>query len=86
MRKVFYSSEQCFSTFFDSWHPYIVMKIFGGTPNWFNRYIKIEEFEHLALAHDTLMCRGTTVGNHWLKVSGPEAGLLKTRNLILNFF
>ena len=33
------SPGQCFSTFFYSRHPYLVLKIFGGTPGWFIRYI-----------------------------------------------
>ena len=30
--------KQCFPTFFGSRHLYLVFKIFGGTPSWFNRY------------------------------------------------
>ena len=30
--------DQCFPTFFGSRHPYVVLKIFGGTPSRFNRY------------------------------------------------
>ena len=29
---------QCFPTFFGSQHPYLVIKIFWGTPSWFDRY------------------------------------------------
>ena len=35
---VFKRLQQCFPTFFDSQHPYVVLKIFCGTPSWFNRY------------------------------------------------
>ena len=30
--------DQCFPTFLDSQHPYLVLNIFGGTPGWFLRY------------------------------------------------
>ena len=33
-----YGIYQCFPTFFGSGHPNLVLKIFGGTPSWFNRY------------------------------------------------
>ena len=29
---------QCLPTWFDLRNPYLVLKIFGGTPRWFNRY------------------------------------------------
>ena len=34
----FYILNQCFPAFFGSRHPYIVLKIFGDTPSWFDRY------------------------------------------------
>jgi len=34
----FYYLDQCFSTFFGSRHPYLVMKIFGGTLSFFPRF------------------------------------------------
>ncbi len=43
--------------FLCSRHPYLVFKVFGGTPGKFNRYKDITA--PLALAH------GTLVGNHW---------------------
>ena len=34
----YYALDQCFPTFFDLRHPYLVMNIFCGTPRWFDRY------------------------------------------------
>ena len=57
--------------FFDSRHPYLVLKIFGGTLASLIR-IMIKEFLHLSaplpLSHGTLMCRGTPVGNHCFRL------------------
>jgi len=36
--ELFITIEQCFTTFFGSWHNFLVMKIFGGSPSEFNRY------------------------------------------------
>ena len=59
--------EQGFPTFFGSRHPYLVVKVFGGTPSWSHRY-KTKELSFLAaplaLARGTLVFRGTPVGNH----------------------
>ena len=59
--------HRCFPTFFDSRHPYVVLNIFGSTPNWFNMYKDQGIFTicvPLKPTHGTLVCRGTPVGNH----------------------
>ena len=55
-----YTLTQCFPTFFGSRHPYLILKIFGGTPNWLNRY----KDQGIGTFGGTLVCRGTPVGNH----------------------
>ena len=62
--------RQCFPTFFNSRYRYFVKKIFDGTPNWFDTCKDqgiLTSGGTLALAHGTLVCRGTPVGNHWAK-------------------
>ena len=58
---------QCFSTFFLSRHPLSIISLFGasrslnkskGLWNWFL-------VAPLTLSHNTLVCRGTPVENHW---------------------
>ena len=43
----FYILEQCFSTFFDSWHPSFVKEYFGGTPS-FNLTVNKRQVHNLA--------------------------------------
>ncbi len=53
--------DQCLPTFSCSRHPYLVIKIFGGTPNWYYRY----KDQEIITIGGTLVCGGTPVGNHW---------------------
>ena len=63
------SLDQCFPTFFGSRHHYLELKIFGGTPSWFNRD-KDQGIGSIGgtPCTSTLVCGGTPVGNHWPSV------------------
>jgi len=63
--------EQCFPTFFGSWHPHLVMKIFGGTLTLFYRYkdqVILKIGGTLALAHGPCVPCAAAVGNHCFRV------------------
>ena len=62
--------EQCFSTFFDSRHPSLVIKQYDGTPS-YKLLVIGHQIQNLAapleLFWGTQECRCTPVENHWCR-------------------
>ena len=85
---LFNTIQQWFTTFFGSWHPYIVINIFGRTPGWFIR-CKDLRIVTIGCTHNTnsrhLCVTRTPVGNHCTVIvcsfwSGQRKVMLNEKN------